>query len=154
MAALDTAELPLAALPLAPKNPLPYWERRKAVRSHHTGVDTLRDAGGPVTLITLAPSWLIPPIVLATSPQGIATFAALEMDLSTRQAQQTPSFVGCWAAICSCFPTLSGCRVDARYNRCSRDDMSTNSAGTWPRRRRCYVPHGVRTLILIWMRSA
>jgi len=71
MAALDTAELPLAALPLAPKNPLPYWERRKAVRSHHTGVDTLRDAGGPVTLITLAPSWLIPPIVLATSPQGI-----------------------------------------------------------------------------------
>jgi cytochrome P450 len=71
MAAVDAAEPSLAALPLAPKNPLPYWERRQAVRSHHTGADKLRDAGGPVTLITLAPRWLMPPIVLATSPQGI-----------------------------------------------------------------------------------
>jgi cytochrome P450 len=61
----------VAALPLPPKNPLPYRERLKAVRSHHSGTDKLRDAGGPVTLISLGPRWLIPPIVLATSPQAI-----------------------------------------------------------------------------------
>ncbi|OBB98551.1 cytochrome P450 [Mycobacterium sp. 852002-40037_SCH5390672] len=64
--AIDVAELPLP-----PKNPLPYRERLKAVRSHHSGTDRLRDAGGPVTLISLGPRWLIPPVVLATSPQGI-----------------------------------------------------------------------------------
>lgn len=61
----------VAALPLAPKNPLPYRERLKAIREFHTGTNKLRDAGGPVTRVTLGPSWLIPPIVLATSPQGI-----------------------------------------------------------------------------------
>ena len=58
-------------LPTVPKNPLPLAQRLRAVRSHHTGTDTLRDAGGPVTLITLGPRWLTRPIVLATSPQGI-----------------------------------------------------------------------------------
>lgn len=61
----------VATLPLAPKNPLPYRERVKAIREFHTGTNKLRDAGGPVTRVTLGPSWLIPPIVLATSPQGI-----------------------------------------------------------------------------------
>ncbi|WP_297774113.1 cytochrome P450 [Mycobacterium sp.] len=61
----------VAALPLAPKNPLPYRERLKAIREFHTGTNKLRDAGGPVTRVTLGPPWLIPPIVLATSPQGI-----------------------------------------------------------------------------------
>jgi cytochrome P450 len=61
----------IASLPLAPKNPLPYRQRLRAVRSFHTGTDTLRDAGGPVTRFSLAPRWLMPPIVLATSPQGI-----------------------------------------------------------------------------------
>ncbi len=61
----------VSALPLAPKNPLPYRERLKAIREFHTGTNKLRDAGGPVTRVTLGPSWLIPPIVLATSPQGI-----------------------------------------------------------------------------------
>ncbi|WP_061001631.1 cytochrome P450 [Mycolicibacterium mucogenicum] len=61
----------IANLPPAPKNPLPYLQRVRAVRSHHTGTDLLRDAGGPVTLISLGPRWLIPPIVLATSPEGI-----------------------------------------------------------------------------------
>ena len=61
----------VAALPLAPKNPLPYRERLKAIREFHTGTNKLRDAGGPVTRVTLGPKWLIPPIVLATSPQGI-----------------------------------------------------------------------------------
>ncbi|WP_071289787.1 cytochrome P450 [Mycolicibacterium llatzerense] len=61
----------IANLPAVPKNPLPYLQRLRAVRSHHTGTDILRDAGGPITLISLGPRWLIPPIVLATSPEGI-----------------------------------------------------------------------------------
>jgi cytochrome P450 len=61
----------VTALPLAPKNPLPYRERLKAAKDFHTGTDKLRDAGGPVTRVILGPKWLIPPIVLATSPQGI-----------------------------------------------------------------------------------
>lgn len=61
----------VTALPLAPKNPLPYRERLKAIREFHTGTNKLRDAGGPVTRVTLGPRWLIPPIVLATSPRGI-----------------------------------------------------------------------------------
>lgn len=61
----------VAALPLAPKNPLPYRERLRAIKEFHTGTNKLRDAGGPVTRVTLGPRWLIPPIVLATSPQGI-----------------------------------------------------------------------------------
>ena len=36
----------------------------------------LRDAGGPVTRLQLAPKWLMPPAVIATSPQGDATFWA------------------------------------------------------------------------------
>lgn len=36
-------------LPLAPKNPLPYRQQMQAARAYHTGLETLRDAGGPVT---------------------------------------------------------------------------------------------------------
>jgi cytochrome P450 len=61
----------VTALPLAPKNPLPYRERLKAIKHFHVGTDALRDAGGPVTRVILGPKWLIPPIVLATSPRGI-----------------------------------------------------------------------------------
>jgi cytochrome P450 len=60
----------VGALPLAPKNPLPYRQRLKALRVFHTGMETLRDAGGPVTRFSLGPRWLMPPIVVATSPQG------------------------------------------------------------------------------------
>src|SRR6476660_8750740 len=61
----------VSSLPLAPKNPLRYRQRLAAVRSFHTGMDKLRDAGGPVTRVSLGPRWLMPPIVVATSPQGI-----------------------------------------------------------------------------------
>ena len=33
----------VAALPLAPKSPLPYLQRMKATRAYHTGCETLRD---------------------------------------------------------------------------------------------------------------
>jgi len=57
-------------LTLAPKNPLPYRQRLHALRAFHTGQVTVRDAGGPVTRVTFGPKWLIPPVVLATSPKA------------------------------------------------------------------------------------
>ncbi|WP_020107884.1 cytochrome P450 [Nocardia sp. 348MFTsu5.1] len=61
----------VATLPLPPQNPLPYRRRYKATRRLHVGSETLRNAGGPVTRYRLAPSWLLPEIVVATSPQGM-----------------------------------------------------------------------------------
>lgn len=60
----------LRALPLAPTNPLPFRRQVKALRVFHTGVEALRDAGGPVTRLKVAPKWLMPPAVVVTSPQG------------------------------------------------------------------------------------
>jgi cytochrome P450 len=60
----------LDALPLAPRNPLPLKQQLTAIRSFHTGCETLRDAGGPVTRIKAGPRWLVPEIVVVTSPQG------------------------------------------------------------------------------------
>ena len=57
-------------LTLAPKNPLPYWQRLKALRSFIDGIQVLVDAGGPVTRIVLGPKWLVPHGVLISSPQG------------------------------------------------------------------------------------
>src|ERR1700739_4216537 len=58
------------ALRLAPKNPLPFWRRLKALRSYIDGFQELLDAGGPVTRVVLAPKWLLPNVVLVASPQG------------------------------------------------------------------------------------
>ena len=57
-------------LPLAPENPLPLWEKLQAMRTYHTGMETLRDAGGPVSRLVLGPKSLVPPIVVVTSPHG------------------------------------------------------------------------------------
>lgn len=68
---VDTVEtVAVSTLPLAPRNPLPYRQQVTALRTFHTGLEMLRDAGGPVTRLTLAPRWLMPPVVVATSPQG------------------------------------------------------------------------------------
>ena len=66
-----SAVVDTSTLPRAPRNPLPRSEQVKALRAYHTGLSTLRDAGGYVTLLSLGPSWLVPPMVVATSPQGI-----------------------------------------------------------------------------------
>ncbi|MBV8927931.1 MAG: cytochrome P450 [Mycobacteriaceae bacterium] len=66
----ETADV--RALPLAPKNPLPYWQLVKAVRVFHTGQEVLRDAGGPVIRVELGPKWLVPRMVVVTSPKGIS----------------------------------------------------------------------------------
>ena len=57
-------------LPPVPANPLPYWRRLRAVRHLETGLPLLRSAGGPITRIVLAPRWVMPPVVLISSPQG------------------------------------------------------------------------------------
>jgi cytochrome P450 len=49
---------------------LPFRQQVSAIRTFHTGLEILRDAGGPVTRLKLAPSWLVPPVVVVTSPQG------------------------------------------------------------------------------------
>jgi cytochrome P450 len=58
------------ALPLPPRNPLPFRQQLTAVRQFHTGCEVLRDAGGPVTRLSLGPKGLMPQIVVATSPQA------------------------------------------------------------------------------------
>jgi cytochrome P450 len=60
----------VGTLTLAPKNPLPYRRQLKAVRSYIDGLQALVDAGGPVTRIVLGPKWLLPNVVLISSPQG------------------------------------------------------------------------------------
>jgi cytochrome P450 len=66
----DVASADVATLPLAPRNPLPLWRQLTAARAFHTGPETLRDAGGPVTRVILGPKRLMPPVVIVTSPQG------------------------------------------------------------------------------------
>jgi cytochrome P450 len=68
----------LATLPLAPWNPLPLRQRLAAAKAFHTGPELLRDAGGPVTRFSLGPRWLIPTVVLATSPRAIRDVLSLE----------------------------------------------------------------------------
>ena len=60
----------LAELPPPPRNPLPYRQQLKAIQAFHTGQEVLRDAGGPVTRLKWAPTWLLPEAVIATSPQA------------------------------------------------------------------------------------
>ncbi len=60
----------VAKLPLAPKNPLRYRDRLRAVRSFIDGHQELLDAGGHVTRIVFGPQWLVPTAVLIASPQG------------------------------------------------------------------------------------
>src|SRR5260370_35474557 len=61
---VETVEV--AALPLAPRNPLPRLQQMKAIRAFHTGCEALRDAAGPVTRLAITRS--LPPVVATTSP--------------------------------------------------------------------------------------
>ena len=68
----DVTAVPLdvTALPLAPKNPLPYWRRLTATRRFDTGLELMRESGGSVTRNVLGPRWIMPPLVFVSSPQG------------------------------------------------------------------------------------
>lgn len=56
-------------------------------------MQTLRDADGPVTRLELAPNWLMPPVVIATSPQGGVVAVAEQGERRTpRPAQASVQF--------------------------------------------------------------
>jgi cytochrome P450 len=74
----------VSALPPVPKNPMSYRQLLRAVRVFNTGGELLRDAGGPVTRIQLGPTWLVPPLVLVTSPTGIGDLLARNHELGER----------------------------------------------------------------------
>ena len=59
------------SLPLAPRNPLPYRQLLKLVRTLDTGQLLIRDAGGPITRVQVAPKWLFPPFVAVFAPESI-----------------------------------------------------------------------------------
>lgn len=61
---------PVESLPLVPRNPTPRWQALKALRHFDTGLEALGRAGGPVTRIKVTPSWMMPELVLVSSPQG------------------------------------------------------------------------------------
>jgi cytochrome P450 len=67
----STAAPAVRALPLAPKNPLPYLTRLKAAREFTDGQIALHEAGGPITRNVLGPTWLTPPLLFVASPQGV-----------------------------------------------------------------------------------
>lgn len=66
----DAASAVADLLPSPPLNPLPLRDQMAALRTYHTGAETLRDAGGRITQLISGPKWLMPPIVLVSSPQG------------------------------------------------------------------------------------
>ena len=82
----------VAALPLAPKSPLPYLQRMKATRAYHTGCETLRDAGGTVTRYSLGPKWMLPPIAVTTSPKGDRDVLSRSFPVVDREQPGTPRF--------------------------------------------------------------
>jgi cytochrome P450 len=59
------------SLPLAPRNPLPFWQLIKLVRRLDTGQEEIRNAGGPITRIQYGPRQLFPPLVAVMSPNGM-----------------------------------------------------------------------------------
>lgn len=75
----------LAALPPVPVVPLAYRQRVAALREPHTGCETCRDAGGPVTEVRIAPRRMAPPFIIVTSPRGArdvltATYPLVDRD--------------------------------------------------------------------------
>jgi cytochrome P450 len=58
-------------LPLVPRNPMPLRQQFAALRRFHTGIEELCHAAHePVTRLKLAPSWMMPELVLTATPQG------------------------------------------------------------------------------------
>jgi cytochrome P450 len=74
----------VGALPLAPRNPLPYRQLLTAARVLHTGLVRLREAGGPVTRIAVLPRFIAPPVVLVSSPAGIRDVLGRTDELAER----------------------------------------------------------------------
>ena len=87
---VEILEKPEAGTPtLAPKNPLPYRRQLEAVRSFVDGFQALVDAGGPVSRIVLGPRWLLPNVVLISSPQGARDLLGRTDEVSDRGRTRT-----------------------------------------------------------------
>ena len=84
---LEKSEVRARSLP--PKNPLPYWRQVKEVRSYIDGIQTLVDAGGPITRIVLGPKWLLPNVVLISSPQGARDLLGCTDEVTDRGRTRT-----------------------------------------------------------------
>ena len=67
---VETVEV--AALPLAPRNPLPYLQQMKAARSFHTGCEALRDAGGRVEIFSRPVDGVVQATSVSVDPPGSA----------------------------------------------------------------------------------
>lgn len=90
---MSTDATDVGRLPPAPDVPLSLRERIAAIQVAHSGCETFRDAGGPVTIVRIAPKWMMPPIVAVTSPQGArdvltATYPAVDRDFPFMTEQQ------------------------------------------------------------------
>ncbi|WP_418003703.1 cytochrome P450 [Mycobacterium sp. PDNC021] len=90
---MSTDTTDVGRLPPAPDVPLSLRERIAAIQLAHSGCETFRDAGGPVTTVRIAPKWMMPPIVAVTSPQGArdvltATYPAVDRDFPFMTEQQ------------------------------------------------------------------
>lgn len=90
---MSTDAKDVGRLPPAPDVPLSLRERIAAIQVAHSGCETFRDAGGPVTTVRIAPKWMMPPIVAVTSPQGArdvltATYPAVDRDFPFMTEQQ------------------------------------------------------------------
>ncbi|MCT7370295.1 cytochrome P450 [Mycolicibacterium llatzerense] len=90
---MSTDATDVGRLPPAPDVPLSLRERIAAIQVAHSGCETFRDAGGPVTTVRIAPKWMMPPIVAVTSPQGArdvltATYPAVDRDFPFMTEQQ------------------------------------------------------------------
>ena len=123
----------VAALPLAPKNPLPYRQQVQALRAFHTGQEMLRDAGGPVTRLSFGPKWLLPPVVVATSPQGGPRHPRTQGRIRRQDASFIKKCGSCWATTCStsCTSLASApARAATDLHQTARPRLS---AATWPR---------------------
>jgi cytochrome P450 len=79
----------VGALTLAPKNPLPYRQQLKAVRSFIDGLQEIVDAGGPITRLVLAPKWLLPNVVVISSPQGARDLLGRNDEIADRGRART-----------------------------------------------------------------
>lgn len=87
----------IKCLPLPPVNPMPFRQRLAAVREFSTGTERLRDAGGRVSFFTLGPRWLMPPMVLATSPEAIRDILSTKddsVDKTTPVFEQVRHIIG------------------------------------------------------------
>lgn len=73
MTPIDVTATAARALPLTPKNPLPYLTRFKAARAFTDGQVALHQADGPVTRSILGPKWLTPPLVFVARPRKALT---------------------------------------------------------------------------------